>query len=246
MLRIIFIVMLFLVSAPSFCQVKRGTYRLIHDTAALTLIDTLLGRDYASLIIHRKHAFTYESRRISSCFLWYNVKGKWENRKDTLILTDNAFGDRSPIRSTSEENGKETSMRVVDEEGKPLEHMKVMYKFHGSKDTLIANTDIQGKVTFDPPLHLGANRQTVYGFVVVDDIEFSIYECRNEKDRNIGNGFMNVGTQMQCTIIKNTDRVHGIRKTYYQIKGKELKFLFVQYDKEDFIPTREMVGSFSM
>lgn len=245
-LRYIVITALLLVNAPSFCQVQPGTYKVMIDTTALTAYDTLMGTDFSSLVIRRKHTFTYKFNRSASCLLWYQADGKWETRKDTLILTDDVSNYIPSIRSSDTNNGKETSIHVVDEDGQSIPHMKVAYRYYNSEDTLVAYTDGDGKIVFKDPFPARVRQKLPGGFIVVDDIEFKIYGYREGKYSPIGNCFINQGTQKECTIVKNTTPVNAIRQTYYQINGKELRFLFVTYDKEDFFPTRHMMGSFSM
>ncbi|MBY0485704.1 MAG: hypothetical protein K2P85_00715 [Flavobacteriaceae bacterium] len=70
-------------------QIKPGKYSIISDSKT--------GR--IELQIHDDKTFTYINRNHISCFVWYEIKGKWKIEFDKLILIDSVTAFKKKLNS---------------------------------------------------------------------------------------------------------------------------------------------------
>jgi hypothetical protein len=92
-----------LFSKISFSQVKIGLYNESSDTVYIAKGWILF---YSTLTINQDSTFTYSYKSSTGCLTWYDIKGNWSSKRDTLYLTDSmpytdqAYKRKIAVRTT--------------------------------------------------------------------------------------------------------------------------------------------------
>lgn len=175
-------------------------FSLLHNTArdlpgVYKITDTHI--DFSTIEVKNDGRFIYE-RRGSSCWTWQDIKGFWEQRKDTLILKSYHPSLRLEVdieeTIVPADSGKLTALfRTAD--GIPISDMKVEYiRSSAELSNQIEKTSSSGAVQFKK--HSSPGRYTTLLFWFSDstgtypDFVFSwskynlIYVCVNPAPKN--------------------------------------------------------------
>lgn len=228
-----------LILQTTFAQIQFGTYKITGDTT-----DFGGGTLFSELIIKSNNTFKYKFLTSMSCFLWYDIDGKWSIDKDTLVLSDNVISHHSVVTFTKniETNDNKISILTKTKKNKPLHGIKILYIFNNSKDTLSGFTNSEGKFIIDTKGRIATKKEGK--FRSVDDVEiWVIYSSKRGHDQTTNN-FSYLSATIECVIDDNAKDEAVVRTTRYKIEKSSLVFISQSYDKNNVRPLRHLFGDF--
>lgn len=238
-LKVIFVVTIFLSFQKAYGQFKKGTYTIISDTTSY-----FEGSLFSRLTFKKNKTFVYEYRASISCFLWYDSHGQWAVNHDTLTLTDTVISHHPVINFTNYKKTDDNKLCLLlkTKEGKPLQGIKVLYIFKYLNDTVSGFTSPEGKFEADTRNRTAAKKEGKYRSV--DDAEIWVTYINKSGQDQTTNSFSDLSAEIECVIDDEAKNEAVLRTTIYKIEGNNLVYQSQRYDKENVRPGRYLFGNF--
>ena len=212
----------------TFGQLAPGTYKLTGDTASFGG-----GVLFSTISVNTDKTFIYQYRNTTSCFLWYDIKGKWSASQDTLIFVDTTLNFEETHRVENYINTSQDNILILvkTKTGKPVKGAKVSYAFSATKDAAFYYTNSKGQVQIS---RLQLNKNKLPKADSVDyEMTFTIEYVNNNKEKvSSNNYFKGISNFIECSIAENPKIDTLLRTTKYKIENDRIEFLSQSFDKE--------------